>query len=73
MKHAARIARLIAGSLMALALIAGWAASASAQESGSITITTYACEGDDCSAPAVSVSLAQTEKRPSAMPAAAGG
>ena len=57
MKHAARIARLIAGSLMALALIAGWAASASAQESGSITITTYACEGDDCSAPAVGVSF----------------
>jgi hypothetical protein len=55
--HAARIARLVAGCLMALALVSVWASSASAQESGSITITTYACEGDDCSAPAAGVSF----------------
>lgn len=57
MKHAARITRLVAGFLMALALVAGWAANASAQESGSITITTYACVGDDCSTPAAGVAF----------------
>jgi len=48
-------ARVIAGFMLALAMIAVWVSGAAAQESGSITINAYACEGDDCTAPAVGV------------------
>lgn len=57
MKHATRVTRLVTGLLIALTLAAVWTSGASAQEPGSITVTTYACEGDDCSAPAVGVNF----------------
>src|SRR5215204_6363487 len=50
-------ARVIAGFMLALAMIAVRISGAAAQESGSITINAYACEGDDCTAPAAGVDL----------------
>jgi len=56
-------ARVIAGFMLALAMIAVWTAGAAAQESGSITITVRECPagyagadyGADCTTPAVGV------------------
>jgi hypothetical protein len=49
-------ARIIVGFMLAIAMIAIWIPGAAAQDgAGSITINAYACEGDDCTAPAVGV------------------
>jgi hypothetical protein len=48
--------RFLVGLLLMLAVSAGWAFGASAQDgAGSVTINAYACVGDDCTAPAVGV------------------